>query len=157
MPRAGPAMQQEQGRARSRARDTPPHSADNRRISLAGRMADMVAASPDCEASCVIAPIPAKTTSRLRNFMFNVLPGGRRGAASENIGMAFNCFFGIQKKDATDALHHHRQGSAFSSARTSRTEFAAARSLKSSNELWPGSPPARSDKLRTATKGILFA
>src|SRR3981189_874514 len=120
----------------------------------------MVAASPDCEARCVIAPIPAKTTSRLRNFMFNVLPGGRRGAVSENIGMAFNgiqLLFWYSEKDATDALHHHRQGSAFSSARTSRTEFAAARSLKSSNELWPGSPPARSDKLRTATKGILFA
>lgn len=51
----------------------------------------------------MIAPSPAKTTSRLLNFMFNVLPGGRRGAASEYIGMAFNCFFGIQKK----TLHMH--------------------------------------------------
>jgi hypothetical protein len=36
--------------------------------------------------------------------MFNVLPGGRRGAVSENIGMAFNgiqLLFWYSEKDAT--------------------------------------------------------
>lgn len=156
MPRAGPAMQQ-QGRARSRARDTPPHSADNRRISLAGRMCRHGCSFPRLRGEVRDRAYPRQDDVSLAQL--HVQCSARR-PTRRSFGKYRNgiqLLFWYSEKDATDALHHHRQGSAFSSARTSRTEFAAARSLKSSNELWPGSPPARSDKLRTATKGILFA
>src|SRR3981081_2836562 len=94
MPRAGPPCSSSSrgGRGPHPAHPPPPPPPQTGAYPPRPGCADVVAASPDCEARYVIAPSPAKTTSRLLNFMFNVLPGGRRGAASENIGMAFNCF-----------------------------------------------------------------